>query len=189
MVVIGYNECPACGKDAELDNGLIQEKITYQEKKQRIATRKMIRKVIPLGINYWVMFPQKVSELDDADLICQHCGYYERNWGWTYERTCKYKSKVKKRYDIYIPRKTFFLPRDEFLDTIVHELTHALIWEDRHGQGWYFQYRDNRKIFFRKFSRFIKAKNILPTKLKKEHAIYLSDYEHEYDEYEKEQKK
>ena len=147
----------------------------------------MIRKIIPLEVNYRVIFPQRISEIDDADLICKHCRYYEMNWGWTHKKVYKDKDKSKNIYDIYIPRKTFFLSRDEFIDTVVaHEPTHTLVWEDRHGQEWYFLYRDNRKIAFRKFSKFINAKNILPIKFGKGYKVYTSDYEQEY---EKEQKK
>lgn len=186
MAVISYTKCPACGENAEIDDGLIEEKITHQEEKQRIATKKMIRKIIPAGVNYRVIFLQKASKIEDADLICKHCKYYEMNWGWTHKRVYKHKGKLKSRYDIYIPRKTSFLPRDEFIDTVVaHEPTHALVWEDRHGQEWYFLYRDNRKFAFHKFSKFINAKDILPVRFRKDYKIYPSDYEHEYEEEQK----
>jgi hypothetical protein len=190
MTVIDYTECPnpSCKKLAEIDDGLIREKVTYLEKKQRIATKKMIRKIIPLGINYRVVFPWKSDSFHNA-LICQHCGYYKKVWGWTNQLIRKYKDKIKEIYIITIPRKTFFLPRDEFVDTAVaHEPTHTLTWEDEHGRKFYFKYRDNRKIVFRKFSRFINAKNTLPIKFRKGegHKIYLSNYK---DEYEEEQKK
>ncbi|CAG8771570.1 15874_t:CDS:2, partial [Racocetra persica] len=103
-------ECPACGEEAEIDDGLIREKETYLEKKQRIATKKMIRKVIPAEINYQIIFPQKSSVHKD-------------------------KGQIKEKYVISIPRKTFFLPRDDFVDTaLAHEPIHPLIWEDGHGR-------------------------------------------------------
>ena len=71
------------------------------------------------------------------------------------------------------------MSRDEFVDTtLVHEPAHTLTW-DKHGRKWYFQYRDNQKISFRRFSRFINAKNILPTKSEKEYKIYPYGYERE----------
>lgn len=165
MAVIGYSDCPACWQSAEIDDGVIQEKITYREKKQRTVAKKMIRKVITMRTSYRVAFPQKSS---DPDLICQNCGYYERVWGWTH------KVKEKDMWIIYIPRKTFFLPRDEFVDTVVaHEPTHVLVWEkDYHGEKWYFRYLYNWKKAFRKNVRFIKSKNTLPIKFKKRYKIY-----------------
>jgi len=77
MTVIGHSNCPACGESAEIENGLIQKKVSYQEKKQRIATKKMIRELIPRGIKYRVVFPRKSSGIN-ADLNCQYCGYYEK---------------------------------------------------------------------------------------------------------------
>lgn len=188
MAFISNIECPACGKTAEIDDGLVQEKITYLEKRQRIDTKKMIKKLITAEVNYKVIFPEKAFLEDDADLICSHCEYYEINWGWTYRKVYKYRGKEKVRYDIYIPRKSFFSPRDDFVDTaVVHEPTHTLVWEDMHGRKWYFLYRDNRKIAFRKFSKFINAKNTLPIKISKDKddKIYFSDYEQEYEEEQK----
>jgi hypothetical protein len=57
MTVISYVVCPACGEKAEINDCLIREKVTDQEKKQRIATKKMIEGIIPQGINYRVVFP------------------------------------------------------------------------------------------------------------------------------------
>ncbi|CAI2183538.1 12989_t:CDS:2 [Funneliformis geosporum] len=62
-----------------LNDGLILEKVTHQEKRQRITTKKMIREIIPVRVNYRVIFLQKTSKIEDADLVCKHCEYYEMN--------------------------------------------------------------------------------------------------------------
>jgi len=80
MSIVGYDECPACGEEAQLEDDFVEIKITYQELVKRIAAEKIIKKIVPQQINYQIVFPLKTSNSTNT-LTCLHCNYYEKTWG------------------------------------------------------------------------------------------------------------
>jgi len=106
--------CPKCKKIAKLETTTIRVKLSAIEVKQREIVKIMVKDLLgsrtPL-----IKFPATSA----PEINCQHCGLSEKTWGWTSQRG--------KKFIINFPRQSFFLSRDQFVDTIAHEPSHVLI--------------------------------------------------------------
>lgn len=159
-----YYKCYACGYIEE-----IYQRSNRYEKTQRKMAGKMIEHLLP-QTDFKIRFPGKTDT--------------PGTYGWT--------SKRKNKYIISIPRKTFYLPNDEFVDTLAHEPAHASTWKDEHktsdpydyghGRGFYFKYRKNKEklLKVKEFKDFINSNNP-QQKFNKSYKVYPSAYEAEYD--------
>lgn len=161
-----YYKCYSCSYLGEENR-----RSNKYEKEQRKVAGKIVRKLLP-KTKFKLRFPGKTDT--------------PNTYGWTIKR--------KDKYVISIPRKTFYLPNDEFVDTVVHEPAHASTWDWEHknpdifdfghGRKFYFKYRDNRKKIFqaKEFKDFINSPNPQQKFNKGYGKIYPSIYEVKYDD-------
>ncbi|MCE8159011.1 MAG: hypothetical protein I3273_03490 [Candidatus Moeniiplasma glomeromycotorum] len=175
-----YAYCPKCEKDNPLLTpyyrcyrcGFKEKKYgksNNYEREQRKIVEEII-KTLTIGYKVKIRFIGKTNR--------------PRKYGWTI--------KTKDRFTIFIPRKTFYLPNDELVDTVGHEPSHIVNWdeidtnpknssEEDHGPKWYKDYRENKDKILKnkKFREFANSFNP-QVKFKKTYKIYPSIYEEEY---------
>lgn len=131
------------------------------ESEQKKELEKIVKHLIPINTPA-IVFVE----------TCLHPQEGNPSWGWI----------NRNLNNIFIPRKSLYLPNNELTDLIVHEINHFVSGEKFHNnRSWYFKYRQLREEVFQHFATFASFSNP-HTRFSKGYEIYPSIYEEEYNQ-------
>ena len=165
LLLTPYSKCYLC---YNVDKHDISYRVNEIEEKQRKEIKKIIEYFIPQSTPE-LLFPEEAT----------HPKKGNPSWGWIDEET----------NTISIPRRSFYLPIEELIDLIVHEVNHFISGKKPHNsRDWYFNYRRLRKEVFEHFLDFTAFINP-NVRFSKGYTLYPSHFEAEYEKLSNKNKK